>query len=312
MRAIIKNCDEFYNTFQYVLTMNTEVKIQCNGQMVWLQVSNMSCTAIAEVKFPAEYFEEYVCESEVTVGIHVKTFLSILKNTYKKKNVTLKMQASEAVDYMLITVTQKLDDEKQIECAYQMKLVNMVSAFLDIPYQPIHSLYKLSPGTLKKWKAFLFGECKFLNFTPKEDALMLESETDMKHKLKLTDEISSEKWVEEAEFTLESGTETVTRAWKTISVGYANAKLIFDLLTFNKDVNVQFFIQTAPVKCSIKLEEGVNIEVFIAPRIGDDDDDEEEEEQEVVPVRAKKRKTVDEQSDEIEELVQKKKAMTAH
>ena len=42
-----------------------------------LQVHNPSCTAIAEVKFPADYLE-YTCNS-VTVGIHIKIFLGILK-----------------------------------------------------------------------------------------------------------------------------------------------------------------------------------------------------------------------------------------
>ena len=85
MRVVIKNCDEFYHTFKYVETVATEVKVMCDGEKVWLQVHNPSCTAIVEVKFPADYFEEYDCDSAVTVGIHTKTFLSILKNTYKKK-----------------------------------------------------------------------------------------------------------------------------------------------------------------------------------------------------------------------------------
>ena len=63
MEVIIKNCDEFYNTFKYVESLASEVKVLCQKDEVWLQVHNPSCTAIAEVKFPAEYFEEKVQQS---------------------------------------------------------------------------------------------------------------------------------------------------------------------------------------------------------------------------------------------------------
>lgn len=310
MRVVIKNCDEFYNTFKYVETLATEVKVMCDGEKVWLQVHNPSCTAIAEVKFPADYFEEYVCDSAVTVGIHTKTFLSILKNTYKKKSVTLKMQASDAVDYMLITVTQEDDVNGNVECAYQMKLVDIVSDVMNIPEQDIHSQYKLSVNTLKKWKEFLFEKCP-MTFTPKESALTITCENEMKHKLKLTDEITPSKWNEDM-VTSEEGVEIQRRKWTDICIGSVNTSLIFALLSFGKEVRIQFFLEDAPVECYVKLNHGVNIRVFIAPKIRDEESPPPSPLQESAPVRAKKRKTLSEQNDEMEQLTKQKKAMTAH
>jgi len=309
MRVIIKNCDEFYNTFKYVETLASEVKVMCDGEKVWLQVHNPSCTAIAEVKFPADYFEEYDCENAVTVGIHTKTFLSILKNTYKKKNVTLKMQASDAVDYMLITVTQEDEVNGNVECAYQMKLVDIVSDVMNIPDQEVHSHYKLSVNTLKKWKEFLFEKSP-MTFVPKENALTITCENEMKHKLKLTDEIAPSKWNEEM-VTSEEGVESQRRQWKEICIGSMNTSLVFAMLSFGKEVRIQFFLEDAPVECYVKLNHGVNIRVFIAPKIRDDSPPPSPV-ADPVPVRATKRKTLSEQNDEIEQLVQKKKAMTAH
>ena len=99
------------------------------------------------------------------------------------------MQASDEVDYMLITVTHNDESYGTVECAYQMKLVEIVADIMDIPNQDVHSQYKLSVNTLKKWKDLLFSNCP-ITFTPKEVGLIIESEDDMKHKLKLNDQQS--------------------------------------------------------------------------------------------------------------------------
>ena len=310
MKVVIKKCDEFYNTFKYVETLASEVKVMCDEDKVWLQVHNPSCTAIAEVKFPSDYFEEYKCEAPVTVGIHMKTFLGILKNTYKKKSVTLKMQASDDVDYMLVTVTQEDDVNGNVECAYEIKLVDIVSDVMNIPDQAIHSQYKVSVNTLKKWKEFLFGNCP-ITFTPKEEKLTIYCEDDMRHKLKLTDELEPSKWNEEMACTTD-GEEVKRRQWKDICIGSTNTSLIFALLSFGKDVVIQFFLEDAPVECYVKLNKGVNIRVFIAPKIKDEEDKNETPVEQPAPIRATKRKTMHEQNDEIDQLVKSKKAMTAH
>lgn len=311
MRVVIKNCDEFYNTFKYVETLASEVKVMCDEHKMWLQVYQVAGTAMAEVKFPAEYFEEYVCEAPVTVGVHTKIFLNMLKNTYKKKGVTLKMQASDAVDYILITVIQEDEKHGKVECAYQMKLVEIVSDVMQVPEPAVHSEYKLTVATLKKWKDFIFSNCEYVTFTPKQNQLTLESEDENKHKLKLTDDIESNCWQEETtvERTSERDgttfTETICRKWQNISIGSINVKLLFDLMTFGKKVRVQFFIEQMPVECSVKLDEGVYIRVFIAPRIGDDEEEENEASVETpAPVRTKKRKTMDE--------TEQQKAIAAH
>lgn len=314
MQVIIKNCDEFYNTFKYVESLASEVKVLCQPEEVWLQVHNPSCTAIAEVKFPADYFEEYTCEKPVQVGINTKIFLQILKNTYKKKSVTLKMAASEDEDKMHISITIDGDETSgNVQCSYEMKLVDITSDFMNIPDQHVHSKYKLSVETLKKWKQFLFSDCAYLTFTPEEAALKIQSENDLKDRLTLTDEISPLTWHESAEVTDEETgvTSTIKRKWKAISIGSVNAKYIFDLMIFSRDVTCQFFIVDAPVEYFVKLDEGVHIRVFIAPKISDSDDEEEEEDTVRPPVRARKRKPVDAPED-AEELNPQKKAVTAH
>jgi hypothetical protein len=314
MKVVIKNCDEFYNTFKYVEALNSQVKLMFDGEKVWLQVGNPSCTAIAEVKFPSTYFEEYECDTALTVGIHTKTFLSILKTTYKKKDVTLKMHASDSIDYLAITVTQEDALNGNVVCAYQMKLMEIVFEFMDIPNQDIHSQYKLSVNTLKKWKEFLFEKSP-ITFLPEESELTITCENELNHKLKLTDEISPSRWNEEMVTIINKKEEEEVvrrRKWKDICVGSVNTSLVFALLSFGKEVRIQFFLEDAPVECYVKLDEGVNIRVFIAPKIGEDEDDEDDEAvDEPKPVRAAKRKTMDEHGDEIQQLTQQKKAMTA-
>lgn len=307
MKVLIKNCDEFYNTFKFLETLASEVKVMCDGEKVWLQVHNPSCTAIAEVKFPANYFEEYECHTNVTVGIHTKTFLSILKNTYKKKNVTLKIEASDAKDYMLITVSQEDEINGNVECAYQMKLVDIVSDVLSIPDQDVHSQYKVTVNTLKKWKEFLFANCP-ITFMPMESGLKMFCQDEMKHKLTLNDDINPSKWNEETSID-EDGEDVLRRKWKDICIGGANVALIFALLSFGKDVRIQFFLEEAPLECYVKLNHGVHIRVFIAPKIRDEDDDEDvmSEVEVPAPVRAEKRKTMDEVN-----VPNKKKAVSAH
>ena len=309
MIVIIKNefCDEFYNTFKYVESLNSEVKVLCQQEEIWLQVHNPSCTSIAEVKFPAEYFESYECTKPIQIGINTKVFLQILKNTYKKKSVTLKMSATdEGEAKMDISITIDGDERSgNVQCAYEMKLVDITSDFMHIPDQHVHSKYTLSVNTLKKWKQFLFTDCSFITFTPEKEALKIQSENDLKDKLTLTDEIKSSTWQD----TLLVGSETVKRKWKDISIGSINAKYIFDLMTFGRDVTCQFFIVDAPVECFVKLAEGVHIRVFIAPRISDEEDDEEVTEPS--PVRTKKRKVIDGAPD-MNDLPPTKKALTTY
>lgn len=307
MKVLIKNCDEFYNTFKFLETLASEVKVMCDGEKVWLQVHNPSCTAIAEVKFPANYFEEYECHTNVTVGIHTKTFLSILKNTYKKKNVTLKIEASDVKDYMMITVSQEDEINGNVECAYQMKLVEIVSDVLHIPDQDVHSQYKVTVNTLKKWKEFLFANCP-ITFKPMESGLKMYCQDEMKHKLTLNDELNPSKWNEETVVD-DDGEDVLRRKWKDICIGGANVNLIFALLSFGKDVRIQFFLEEAPVECYVKLNHGVHIRVFIAPKIRDEDDDVDDISQVEVPapVRVDKRKTMDEAQGP-----KKKKAVPAH
>lgn len=307
MKVLIKNCDEFYNTFKFLETLASEVKVMCDGEKVWLQVHNPSCTAIAEVKFPANYFEEYECHTNVTVGIHTKTFLSILKNTYKKKNVTLKIEASDVKDYMMITVSQEDEINGNVECAYQMKLVEIVSDVLHIPDQDVHSQYKVTVNTLKKWKEFLFANCP-ITFKPMESGLKMYCQDEMKHKLTLNDELNPSKWNEETVVD-DDGEDVLRRKWKDICIGGSNVNLIFALLSFGKDVRIQFFLEEAPVECYVKLNHGVHIRVFIAPKIRDEDDDEDvmSEVEVPAPVRAEKRKTMDEVN-----VPNKKKAVSAH
>lgn len=309
MRIEIKNCDEFYNTFKYVESLASEVKVLCQEEEVWLQVHNPSCTSIAEVKFPASYFEQYECDSNFQIGINTKIFLQILKNTYKKKNVTLTMESSEESDKMDITVLIEGDEKSgNVKCSYEMKLVHIDSDFMNIPNQDVHSKYKLTVETLKKWKQFLFSDCAYLTFTPHEDSLKIKSENDLKDKMTLTDQIASSKWQEEADTEVNGVITHIKRKWKDISIGSVNAKYIFDLMTFGKDVNCQFFIVDAPVECFVKLDEGVHIRVFIAPKINDDND-EDKEVPEPVPVRSKKRKAVDEANLDTPAT---KKAISAH
>lgn len=307
MKVLIKNCDEFYNTFKFLETLASEVKVMCDGEKVWLQVHNPSCTAIAEVKFPANYFEEYECHTNVTVGIHTKTFLSILKNTYKKKNVTLKIEASDVEDYMMITVSQEDEINGNVECAYQMKLVEIVSDVLHIPDQDVHSQYKVTVNTLKKWKEFLFANCP-ITFKPMESGLKMYCQDEMKHKLTLNDELNPSKWNEETVVD-DDGEDVLRRKWKDICIGGANVNLIFALLSFGKDVRIQFFLEEAPVECYVKLNHGVHIRVFIAPKIRDEDNDVDDISQVEVPapVRVDKRKTMDEAQGP-----KKKKAVSAH
>ena len=134
----------------------------------------------------------------------------------------------------------------------------------------------------------------------------------MKHKLTLNDEINPSKWNEEMVTDDITGKDVQRRSWKDISIGEANATLIFALLSFGKDVRIQFFLEEAPVECYVKLNHGVHIRVFIAPKIRDDEDEDDDPVEDTAPVRTTKRKTMDEQDDDIEQLTQRKKAMTAH
>jgi len=152
MKVVIKNCDEFYNTFKFLETLNDQIKIICTDEEIWLQVPSSSHTALADVKFPAAYFESYECDRPVTIGVYCKVFLKILKNTYKKKGVTLMIEGQDGKDTIVVTITQESEEDGKYVSSYILKMVEIVSDMMNIPVQDVHSRFKLTKATLKKWK----------------------------------------------------------------------------------------------------------------------------------------------------------------
>ena len=309
MKVVIKNCDEFYNTFKFLETLNDQIKIICTEENIWLQVPSSSHTALADVKFPASYFESYECNRPVTIGVYCKVFLKILKNTYKKKGVTLMIEGQDGKDTIVVTITQESEEDGKYVSSYILKMVEIVSDMMNIPVQDVHSRFKLTKATLKKWKDLLYDDAP-VTFTPGKDGIFIECTDDNRNKVKLLDGIKPSHWENNTKGINDDGDEFERKKWNTFTVGGNNMKLVYSLLNVGTDIRIQFFIEEAPVECYAKFQNGVYVRLYIAPKINDDELEEDEVEE--APVRTNKRKTMDESPEPSAPQAKQKKVVAAH
>lgn len=249
MKLLITNCDEFYKTFQFLEGFTNDVNVVCSAAGMQIQVYNTSLTAIADVFFPRAYFHAYECGTDCVLGISVKLFLKVLKNAYKKDNVSL--QISTKGDDIVLHIEQS-----SFQCTYTLKTVHIDQEQMQIPEMETFARYEVSTDILKKWKSHLYDKSP-ITFTPTAEGITMESRDDMNNTVRIVDAISPEE--------VKAG----EKNWEDISLGWANCVYVFNLLAFGRPIYLKFFMETAPVETYIELDGGVKLKTYIAPRMND-------------------------------------------
>lgn len=264
----INDCDDFYKTWQFLILFTENINVIFRHDEVYIQVMGSAKDSIADVAFPKSYFDEYDCSGELTVGFVGSVFLNVLK-TCKALNGVLKIEASETDDNINVTIT---DNNNVYE--YTLKSLDLTSSVMEIGRKPIQSKYKVSTETLKRWKNVLYNGQ--VSFCPSKKSIEIKSKDENRNGVRLIEQIESEKFKKFKE-----------NPWNKLSISSANFKLFHNMLTFGKDVTMQFCIEyPQPMNVNVKIKDKVQLSVYLAPTIED-----EEEEQDELEQPSKKQKT---------------------
>lgn len=275
----IKNCDEFFKTWQFLESFNDIVNVNCNKDSMFIQTCNSMQTCITELTYPAAYFEKYECKEDVTIGIATKVFTKILKNAYKKQDATLKITKAVDKDDIQISIATST-----ITCEYTIKTIYADVQRYDIPKPYTNSTYQIPSETWKAWKDVLYdGE---VSLTPQKNSIKIVSSDGDSNKVNLVGDVKSKGWktsyVVKEKVTDEEGVETMKKTtlkktWKTRTFDHKHFKYAYAMMGISSEVCLQFFVlESVPLLLYAELSHGVRMNVWVAPKIDEDEDEEEE------------------------------------
>jgi len=278
----IKNCDEFFKTWQFLESFNEIVNVNCDKDAgIQIQACNHAKTCVAELTYPAAYFEKYECKEDVTIGVATKVLTKILKNAYKKQDATLKItKPVDKADIQISIATSA------ITCEYTVKTMDVDSERFDIPNPPKNSTYHIPSETWKAWKDILYdGD---VTLTPQKNSIQIVSTDSNSNKVNFVGDVKSEDWktsyIVKEKVKDKKGVEKVKKTtkkknWKSKCFAHQHFKHAYAMMGISSEVCLQFYVlDQVPMLLYTELSHGARLNVWVAPKENEDEDEDEEEE----------------------------------
>lgn len=249
MNATIKDTKEFYSFISLLQCFEDNVRFDCGPEGIKIMCLANANTCIIKCMLTNNFFEDYVCEKPLLLGLNVKVLGTILKKAKKEDSLSLK--GTEEI------LTLSLMDGSNMT-SYDLKLIDIEIDALEIPEVDYNFSCMLTPSVLKIWQTMVLditkGDFAFQAVQDENDTLIIESEGDMQ-KVKRLEKLNFNICKEPMKFSL---------AQKSMVI-------ITGLHQFNKEL-CMCFQNNMPIEVSFDLNDECSIECWFAPQISDDDD----------------------------------------
>lgn len=257
MEAIIQNTKDFNTLLGFIGNFDDHVKFQCFEEKIYVQCLAHAHTCILKAEIMKMFFESYNCTLQkddegtpqpILMGIHMKVLIPILKKV--KKDEKICMSSKDGTE-LTLSVT---DNESSHLTSYTIKLMDLDSQELQIPDIEDHFCCRLTPSILKTWNSLILDITKSeVDFKP------VRGENDILT-LKSTGESQTVTRQEKVTFDIYENPQPFTLNQRSVG-------LICSMSMFNSEVTMSYQ-SNMPIGFSMNLE-GVQIECFFAPAIGD-------------------------------------------
>jgi proliferating cell nuclear antigen len=92
MEIVIQNpakIDTFASIFQHIKNFSDHINICLNSDKFYVQSMDKSHVSIFEIHLPADWFDEYKCETSLSIGIHSSIFFKVLNTCEKSQTMRL-------------------------------------------------------------------------------------------------------------------------------------------------------------------------------------------------------------------------------
>ena len=251
----LHNADIFVNCFQHMKVFTDCINITFQTDHVYIQSMDTTMVIIMELRLPSSWFDNYVVEQPITIGIST-TILNKVLNV-RDKQQTIRWSTEDKSDHLSIffaSAESKLIFDK----SFEIPLMDIDSELMHIPddveYSAEITLPSLTFSSLTN-QLKQFGDILHISCTEEEIHLEAESQEFGKMNTNIPIQDLDEYAINEGE---------------TVSSSYS-LKMISNVCLFQK-VGQQAFLGLSPsfpLKIQYRICENAKIDFYIAPRIDD-------------------------------------------
>lgn len=248
----------FTNLFQHIKSFTDHINIMFAEERVYVQCMDGARVSIMEIYLPAEWFDSYGIERDITIGISSSMFFKILNSREKTQTLRMELTSGEADNLFLHMVSES---KTEFDKHFEIPLMALDSDTMEIPEKDYQAEIVLSSanfsGIVNQLK--MFGDT--MVFHCSEEKIMLESTSKDQGKMFVEisiDDISS--------FAINEG----EKLELSYSLTYLHNICLYNKLTKEVEIKVADDFPMM-VKYSLGMENAY-IRFFLAPKINDDDE----------------------------------------
>lgn len=273
MNIQLKNedkCSIFVNIFQNLKLFTTNININISEDKFYIQGLDSSHVSIFELNLLSSWFDNYVIEKDIVMGVNCNILSKLLNARGAKQNILLKLEN----DLFEVDFITDNDNKEEFNKYFKIPLIDNEEEMMTIPPTEYHLNLCLSS---KKFKSLIdqlsiFGDTVNIEYNSSDDKVKLISESSEQGEMRT--EIGSD----EFEYFVNNSSETDLKS------SYA-ARYIHYFTQFQKISNNVFICiqDDIPLKVlySLSLSENNDLDevisnsnylqFFLAPKISDDE-----------------------------------------
>lgn len=260
MKVVIKNpvkAECFGNLFQHIKLFTDHINIMFEEGRMYIQSMDSSRVSIFEIDIPAGWFDEYVIETALTIGVSSSMIFKVLNTRDKAQEMTWVVDGGVNADKLDLHFT--CDNKAIFDKHFELPLIDLDCEMMDIPAAESQAEFTIPSGNFANIinQLKLFGET--LEIKCDEEKIEMHS-------------LSVELGKMTVDINIDDLTEYAINEGQTINLSFS-LTILHNICMYSKiarEVEIKV-TENFPLKLTYKLgDDGGHMSFYLAPKIQED------------------------------------------
>jgi len=120
----------FSNIFQNIKMFTDNISILCKSDGIYVQTMDSSRVSIIELTLPSAWFDSYLCDIDISLGISSNILYKILNTREKTQNIQI-VYTDDSIDSLAIHFTS--EEKRNFDKHFEVPLIDLEVEYMTIP-----------------------------------------------------------------------------------------------------------------------------------------------------------------------------------
>ena len=255
IQATIRDIKLFHTFTTLLESFEDNIKFDCTTEGIKISCLAHGNSCVIKSTLCPEFFEDYSCTENISLGINVKVLNTMLKKAKKGDQVGFKSNGETIIFNF------------GLEWSFSLKLIDIQEDNYEIPAVNYDFSVSLNPHVLKEWQSLFSATNARVEFSfveSKHESSVVMDTDNVALQLTSEGENMTVKKLETLHF-------DICNSPYSFGLNEKSMSIITSLSKFNKDICMCFQNQT-PIEFSFEIGTHGSVDCWFAPMVNDEED----------------------------------------